>query len=62
MEADGASTQAFVPLTIINNHGFDLPPTGSRGTWFLSILGIAGMAVCGVLLALLLKKGKQNAA
>lgn len=62
MEADGASSQAFVPLTIINNHGFDLPPTGSQGTWFLSILGIAGMAVCGVLLALLLKKRKQNTA
>lgn len=62
MEADGASAQAFVPLTIINNHGFDLPPTGSQGTWFLSILGIAGMAVCGVLLALLLKKRKQNTA
>lgn len=64
MLADGASVNALVPLTVINNHGFDLPPTGAQGTWLLSILGIVGMAVCGaaILILIVAKKRRKNAA
>ena len=32
---------AIVPLTVINNPGFDLPKTGGYGTWMLTIGGVA---------------------
>ena len=31
---------AIVPLTVVNNPGFDLPKTGGRGTWMFTIGGI----------------------
>ena len=64
MLADGTSVNALVPLTVINNHGFDLPPTGAQGTWLLSIIGIVGMAACGaaILILIVAKKRRQNAA
>ena len=31
---------AIVPLTVVNNHGFDLPKTGGYGTWMFTIGGI----------------------
>lgn len=62
MLADDTSVNALVPLTIINNHGFDLPPTGALGTWLLSVLGIVGMVACGSAIILMLKKRSKNAA
>ncbi len=59
MAEDNTSVNALVPLTIINNHGFDLPATGSTGTWLLSIIGIIGMAVCAAVIILLLRR-KSN--
>lgn len=59
MAEDNTSVNALVPLTIINNHGFDLPATGSTGTWLLSIVGIVGMAVCAAVVILLLRR-KSN--
>lgn len=44
---------AIVPLTVINNPGFDLPKTGGYGTWMFSVggcmlLGVAAfIVVCG---------------
>ena len=32
---------AIVPLTVVNNPGFDLPKTGGRGTWMFTIGGAA---------------------
>ena len=32
---------AMVPLTVINNPGFDLPKTGGYGTWMFTIGGVA---------------------
>ena len=32
---------AIVPLTVINNPGFDLPKTGGYGTWVFTIGGVA---------------------
>ncbi|MGN1306399.1 MAG: prealbumin-like fold domain-containing protein [Faecousia sp.] len=63
MLEDNNSVNALAPLTIINNHGFDLPPTGAQGTWLLSIIGVIGMAVCAATLIVLLRKkhGKDAA-
>ena len=32
---------AIVPLTVVNNPGFDLPQTGGYGTWMFTIGGVA---------------------
>lgn len=32
---------AIVPLTVVNNPGFDLPKTGGYGTWIFTIGGVA---------------------
>ena len=32
---------AIVPLTVVNNPGFELPKTGSYGTWMFTIGGVA---------------------
>ena len=32
---------AIVPLTVVNNPGFDLPKTGGYGTWMFTIDGVA---------------------
>ena len=32
---------AIVPLTVVNNSGFDLPKTGGYGTWMFTIGGVA---------------------
>lgn len=60
MEADGTSINAVAPLTIINNHGFDLPATGAQGTWLLSVVGIVGMAACAAVLIVLLRHKKYG--
>lgn len=35
---------AVVPLTVVNNPGFDLPKTGGYGTWMFTIGGVALLA------------------
>ena len=35
---------AIVPLTVVNNPGFDLPKTGGYGTWMFTIGGMALLA------------------
>ena len=32
---------AIVPMTVVNNPGFDLPKTGGYGTWMFTIGGVA---------------------
>ena len=32
---------AIVPLTVVNNPGFDLPKTGGYGTWMFTVGGVA---------------------
>ena len=36
---------AIVPLTVVNNPGFDLPKTGGYGTWMFTIGGVALLGV-----------------
>lgn len=33
-------SSAIVPLTVVNNPGFDLPKTGSYGTWMFTVGGV----------------------
>lgn len=50
MTDDNGSTKALVPLTVVNNKGFDLPQTGAAGTAIFAIAGIVLVAVAGALL------------
>lgn len=45
----GAGT-ALIPITVVNNSGFDLPQTGAAGTAIFAIAGIVLVAVAGALL------------
>ena len=40
-EASMTDGNAIVPLTVVNNPGFDLPKTGGYGTWMFTIGGVA---------------------
>ena len=52
MRKDDDSDNAFVPMTVVNTKGFDLPRTGSHGTWIYPVVGVcvAGLAAGAVLL------------
>lgn len=50
MNSDGTSESALVPITVVNNKGFDLPQTGAAGTAIFAIAGIVLVAVAGALL------------
>ena len=61
MEPDGSSANAFVPFTVINTRGFDLPQTGSYGNWMFPVAGLSMLTLCIVGMVLLLKKkSKEN--
>lgn len=46
---------ALVPFTVVNTPGFELPKTGSYGTWMFTLGGLAAAAVAVILL-----KGKKS--
>ena len=48
---------AIVPLTVVNNPGFDLPKTGSYGTWMFTI---GGVALLGAAAFIVVKSRKRN--
>ena len=50
MKPDGTSQSVLVPITVVNNKGFDLPETGAAGTAIFAIAGIALVAGAGALL------------
>ena len=39
-DASMTEGNAIVPLTVVNNPGFDLPKTGGYGTWMFTIVGV----------------------
>ena len=43
-DASMSEGNAIVPLTVVNNPGFDLPKTGGYGTWMFTIGGVALLA------------------
>ena len=48
---------AIVPLTVINNPGFDLPKTGGYGTWMFSV---GGCMLLGVAAFIVVRGRKHN--
>ena len=48
---------AIVPLTVINNPGFDLPKTGGYGTWIFSV---GGCMLLGVAAFIVVRGRKHN--
>ena len=56
MTKDGESDHAFVPFTIVNTRGFDLPQTGAAGTWMFPVFGLTGLALAILGIVLLTKK------
>ena len=48
---------AIVPLTVINNPGFDLPKTGGYGTWMFSV---GGCMLLGVAAFIVARERKHN--
>ena len=48
---------AIVPLTVLNNPGFDLPRTGGYGTWMFTI---GGVALLGVAAFIVIRSRKQH--
>ena len=56
MTKDGESDHAFVPFTIVNTRGFDLPQTGATGTWMFPVFGLTGLALAILGIVLLTKK------
>ena len=48
---------AIVPLTVVNNPGFDLPKTGGYGTWMCTI---GGVALLGAAAFIVVKSRKRN--
>ena len=48
---------AIVPLTVVNNPGFDLPKTGGYGTWMFTI---GGILLLGTAAFIVVKSRKQH--
>lgn len=59
LTADGDSASAWIPVTVVNNKGFDLPATGGTGTAMFTILGIAVAMIAAALLLMRKKKSEQ---
>ena len=54
---DMDSGNAIVPLTVINNPGFDLPKTGGYGTWMFTV---GGCMLLGVAAFIVVRGRKHN--
>ncbi len=50
-------SNAIVPLTVVNNPGFDLPKTGSYGTWMFTV---GGVMLLGAAAFIVMKSRKHN--
>lgn len=61
MEPDGSSANAFVPFTVINTRGFDLPQTGSYGNWMFPVAGLSMLTLCVAGIVALTRKSKKKA-
>lgn len=60
MSADDKSTNAFVPFTVINTRGFDLPQTGSYGNWMFPVIGLSMLALCVMGIVALTRKSRKK--
>ena len=61
MDSNNGSTNAVVPLTVINTRGPELPRTGDDGVWRYSVYGVLLMvAAAGVVFTVLKNKKKPE--
>ena len=56
MLSDNGSASALAPFNVINTKGFDLPQTGSRGTWMYPVIGFTVLALCVVGIIVIARK------
>ena len=56
-DASMTEGNAIVPLTVVNNPGFDLPKTGGYGTWMFTI---GGVALLGAAAFIVIRSRKQH--
>lgn len=56
MKADNSSVHAAVPFTVVNTKGFELPKTGSYGTWMFTVGGVLAMGAAAFMIYKLSKK------
>ena len=59
MQPSGESTNAIVPLTVINTRGPELPKTGDNGVWRYGVAGILLMLAAALTVFFTLNK-KRN--
>jgi len=56
MLSDNGSVSALAPFNVINTKAFDLPQTGSRGTWMYPVIGFTVLALCVVGIIVIARK------
>lgn len=56
MKADNSSVNAAVPFTVVNTKGFELPKTGSHGTWMFTVGGVLAMGAAAFMIYKLSKR------
>lgn len=56
-DASMTEGNAIVPLTVVNNPGFDLPKTGGYGTWMFTV---GGVALLGAAAFIVIRSRKQH--
>ena len=59
-DASMTDGNAIVPLTVVNNPGFDLPKTGGYGTWMFTIGGVALLGAAGFIVIRSRKQHKNE--
>lgn len=58
--SDNGSANAFVPLTVVNTKGFDLPKTGGYGNWMFPTIGLSLVAVAVVVIYFAFRDKKKT--
>ena len=58
--SDNGSANAFVPLTVVNTKGFDLPKTGGYGNWMFPAVGLSLVAVAVVVIYFAFRDKKKE--
>ena len=59
-ESDTTSTNAIVPLSVVNTHGFDIPGSGSTAMLVMVSAG-AALVIFGIIFIIARKKKEENA-
>ena len=58
MQPSGESTNAILPLTVVNTRGPELPKTGDNGVWRYSVYGVLLMVAAAAVIVLAVRKKK----